>query len=99
MPPRKTTRPTAPESCPVCGEDVPKNALACQECGSDHNSGWREGASVYDGLDLPDDSFDDGEFVTQEFQASRRQSVNPVWWITGVLLLLAFLTLYFYAAR
>lgn len=99
MPPRKTTRPPAPETCPVCGEDVPKNALACPECGADHNSGWSEDATLYDGLDLPDDGFGQDEFVEREFQPSRGSGVKVVWWITGVLLLLAFLILCFYTAR
>ena len=43
-----------PEECPVCGEDVPRGALACPECGADERSGWREDA-VADGLDLPDE--------------------------------------------
>jgi hypothetical protein len=97
MPPRKTTRPPAPETCPVCGEDVLKNASACPECGADHNSGWSAEASLYDGLNLTDDSFDYDKFVEREFQTSRRPGVSPVWWIAGVLLLLAFLTLYLYA--
>ena len=86
----------APETCPVCGEDVPRNALACPECGADHNSGWRDDADAYDGVDLPDDSFDYDEFVRQEFQGARRPSVKVVWWIAAILLLLAFLALYFY---
>ena len=89
----------APETCPVCGEDVPRNALACRECGADYNSGWKDDAALYDGLDLPDDSFDYREFVAQEFQSSRRTGIKPVWWITGVVLLVALILLFFYGAR
>ena len=88
-----------PETCPVCGEDVPRNALACPECGADHNSGWKDDADAYDGVDLPDDSFDYGEFIKREFQVSRRPGIKVVWWIAGILLLLALLTLYFYVPR
>jgi hypothetical protein len=98
MPRKKPTQRSAPETCPVCGEDVPRNALACPECGADHNSGWSD-ETVYDGLDLPGESFDYDQFVRQEFGDSRRPSINPVWWITGVLLILALLILYFYSAR
>jgi predicted nucleic acid-binding Zn ribbon protein len=89
----------APEICPVCGEDVPRNALACPECGADYNSGWKDDAAVYDALDLPDDSFDDGEFINEESQGSRKPGIKLVWWITGILVLVAFVVLYFYGAR
>ena len=49
--------------CPVCGEDVPRTALACLECGADHTSGWREDAETYDAVDLPDEDFNYEEFV------------------------------------
>src|SRR3954463_1087673 len=51
---QKNAKRQAPEVCPVCGEEVPRNALACPECGADHNSGWREDADTYDGIDLPE---------------------------------------------
>ena len=53
----------APEICPVCGEDVPRGAPACPECGADHNSGWREDAESYDSIGLPDDAFNDGHHM------------------------------------
>ena len=81
-------RPRTPAVCPVCGEDVPRGALACPECGADHRSGWREDA---DSADLPDNGFDYGKFVKNEFGTSSRPSgMKPVWWVTAVILLLAF---------
>lgn len=79
-----------PEVCPVCGEDVPPNALACPECGACHNSGWKEDADVYDGLDLPDDDFDYDDFVKREFGGEAKPAESKlIWWVTaGVLLLL-----------
>ena len=44
----------------------PPVAVACPECGADHNSGWRENAEAYDALDLPDEDFNYDEFVKQE---------------------------------
>ena len=44
--------------CPNCGADVDAGALACPECGSDERTGWSEN-SLYDGLDLPDEAFDE----------------------------------------
>jgi uncharacterized membrane protein YvbJ len=31
-------------TCPVCGAEVPENARACPECGSDEETGWSEEA-------------------------------------------------------
>lgn len=72
----------------MCGEDVPPRALACPECGADHNSGWREDAA--DGLDLPDEEFDYDQFVKDEFGPGAPQ-VRPVWAITAAVLLVAIL--------
>ena len=56
-----------PAVCPSCGVDVPETALACPECGADYETGWKEDAAVYDGLDLPDPEFDHAEFAKREF--------------------------------
>lgn len=82
-----------PEVCPVCGEDVPRNALACPECGADERSGWREDADDADGLGLDDDDFDYDDFVQREFGGGspRPRGIQPIWWVTAVVLLLAFL--------
>jgi len=76
----------APAVCPVCGEDVPRGASACPECGADHNSGWREDAERYDGVDLPDE-FDYDEFTRREFGSSPKpEGMSPIWWITAIIL-------------
>ena len=93
-------RPRAPEICPVCEEKVPRNAVACPECGADHSSGWKQGFSIYDGVDLPDDDFNYDEFVKQEFGAQKRPAgLHMAWWISGILLLVAFILVYFFAAH
>jgi transposase len=78
----------APAVCPVCGEDVPRGALACPECGADYNSGWREDVDVYDGVDLPE-TFDYEEFAHREFgaPAPRPNRIKNVWWLTAIVLL------------
>ncbi len=83
-----------PEVCPVCGEDVPRKALACPECGADYRSGWREDAG--DGLDLPDDDFDYDAFVAEEFggKSPVPRGLHPIWWVAAVVTLLAFLALF-----
>ena len=84
------SRPRTPKVCPVCGEDVPPRALACPECGADHNSGWREGAMDADGLRLPDEEFDYEEFAKREFgPGAGAPGIQPIWWITAVVLLAA----------
>ncbi len=98
----KTNRPKprAPEECPVCGEDVPRNALACPNCGADHNSGWREDAESHDALDLPDEDFNYDEFVRREFGSSVKPTgMKTIWWITAILILVASVALYFFSAR
>src|SRR5438477_13078248 len=86
--------------CPVCGEDVPNGALACPECGADHNSGWRKDAESYDGLDLPDEDFNYDEFVREEFGSSFKPAgIKPIWWITAILIIVASVVLYLLAAR
>ena len=90
-PPRK--RPPTPEICPVCGEDVPRNALACPECGADHRSGWREDAASIDAVGSPDEGgFDYDEYVAREFggPSARPPGLKPVWWLTALVLLAAF---------
>lgn len=72
----------------MCGEDVPPRALACPECGADERSGWREGALDED--DLPDDDFDYDRFVEEEFGGGATRRPNLLWWITAVVLLIAF---------
>ena len=94
-----TSKLRTPKICPVCGEDVPRTALACPECGADHNSGWRENAETYDAVDLPEEDFNYEEFVKQEFGSSRRPVIKTVWWITAILLVAAFIAIYFYAAH
>ena len=80
------TNKAAPEICPVCGEDVPRGALACPKCGADHNSGWREDASSYDGVDLPED-FDYDEFAQREFGGDpKRSGIHALWWLTAIVL-------------
>jgi uncharacterized membrane protein YvbJ len=84
----------APESCPVCGADVPRRARACPECGADETTGWSEDAQSQS-LDLPDDNFDYDEFVKREFEGkpARRKS-HWLWWSTAILLLVLFVVLF-----
>ena len=82
----------APEVCPNCGADVPRQAKACPECGSDERTGWSE-KSYADNLGLPDDDFNYDEFVKEEFGPGRAQPHGLVWfwWVVAVVLLAALL--------
>ena len=82
-----------PEVCPVCGEEVPRGALACPECGADERSGWRE--DVVDGLDLPEEEFDYDEFVKREFDPEvKPEGIAWLWWAAAVAALLAFAAMF-----
>ena len=96
---RKRLKP--PDVCPVCGYDVPRNALACPGCGADHKSGWRDEAASYDGVDIPDLEFDYDEFVRNEFGSPsfKPAGIKTIWWITAILLLLASVVSYIIATR
>ena len=80
--------------CPVCGEEVPANAMACPGCGADEKTGWNEEGTRIDGLDLPNDDFNYDEFVKTEFGSSAKpRAMSWVWWVAGVTTTLAVLYL------
>ena len=80
--------------CPVCGEDVPFQALVCPECGADAATGWKEDAEITDAassLDLPDEEFGYDQFLEREFGKSKSRSGKQLfWWIVGIVITLAF---------
>ena len=80
----------APETCPNCGADVPRNAKACPGCGSDESTGWSDEAQAQS-LDLPDEEFNYDEFVQREFGKPRRSRKQIFWWVVAVVLLLLML--------
>jgi hypothetical protein len=86
----------APETCPNCGADVPRNAKACTECGADEKSGWAEDAYA-DRLGLPEEKFDYENFVKEEFgpRQAKPRGIAWVWWVTALILLVLLLIFYF----
>jgi uncharacterized membrane protein YvbJ len=58
-------------TCPVCGEQVRGDALACPSCGSDDETGWSED-TAYDGMDLPIDD----EWPVNRGPAKRRKAIT-----------------------
>jgi hypothetical protein len=86
---------TPPEICPVCGEDVPRNAKACPGCGADDRSGWKPDALTSDALGLPDGEFDYDEFVAEEFGGPRRRHISRwIWAGVALVLLVIFVVAY-----
>jgi hypothetical protein len=84
-----------PENCPNCGAEVPRNAKACPECGSDEQTGWSEDTHV-DGLDLPEEKFDYDDFVKREFGSKSpvQHGIHWFWWVIAVLVSAAVLFLW-----
>ena len=69
---------TPPDTCPVCGQVVPRGARACPDCGADERSGWDEEATRYDELDLPVEAFDEHSEA-----AARRKHGAGLWLVIG----------------
>jgi uncharacterized membrane protein YvbJ len=76
-----------PEICPNCGAEVPRNAKACPECGSDETTGWSDEAQTGN-LDLPEEEFDYDKFVDREFGGKKPvpHGIHWFWWVVAVLL-------------
>ncbi len=88
------TRRPPPDFCANCGAPLPRDAVACPECGADERTGWRE-TSVYDGLDLPGDEAGRG---ASESRASLGRPPGwrhalPWYWVALALLVAAALAL------
>ncbi len=85
-----------PDICPNCGAEVPRNARACPECGSDDQTGWSDEAAN-GGLDLPDERFDYDDFVKREFggKTSVPRGIHWFWWVVAVALAGAFFVFWF----
>ena len=83
-----------PDECPNCGADVPPKAKACPECGACEDTGWAEDAG-YESTHLEEDEFDYDDFVAREFEEGGRlrgKSLNIIWVIVALFLILFFLT-------
>lgn len=82
---------TPPEICPICGEEVPRNARACPECGADEETGWKEGADSIGASGVAEDDFDYDRFLEDEFgQPKQKTAMQWIWWAAAAILLVAF---------
>jgi hypothetical protein len=83
-----------PEICPHCGAEVPPNAKACPECGSDEETGWGDEAQTQ-ALDLPEENFNYDDYVEREFgKGKEKPHFHWFWWIIALGLLAAFLIMW-----
>ena len=78
-----------PGDCPVCGEHVEEGSASCQSCGSCPQSGWSEDA-VYDGLDLPAESFGESENTVTKGKFTTKRLVLAIALLIGVVILFVF---------
>ena len=75
--------------CPVCGEDVPRGAKSCPECGACEKSGW-SGEPDHGALGLPDEDFDYERFVAEEFEGGAKKSrMQGLWWVVALAVVVA----------
>ncbi len=85
--------------CPACGKSLSPNARSCGGCGATREGNEWFGPEAYDGLGLDDEEFDYDEFLRREFGEEGRaeplvpphDSERALWWVTAVILLLAFI--------
>ncbi len=83
----------SPETCPVCGSDVPPRASACPACGPDEKTGWADDAYAAS-PNIPDDDFDYGDFVEREFGSKKPVPRGVHWgWLIGAIVLVILLLL------
>ena len=84
-----------PDICPNCGAEVPPNARACPECGSDEQTGWSEEAAT-SGLDLPEQEFDYDDYVQREFGGKKPipRGIRWYWWVLALVLAAALLAMW-----
>jgi hypothetical protein len=77
-------RPSRKVECPNCGAWFPPGRLACPECGSDAETGWKPGEDIeYEAVDLPE------PYGSEESRPRRARSVVVT--VAAILLILALL--------
>lgn len=67
--------------CPVCGAEVPAQAQACPECGSDEKTGWSD-QTVYDNTGV--EEFDYEDWKRREGIGPKKPGFGWLWWLVAV---------------
>ncbi len=81
---RMARKPHATEFCPACGTEFKAGRLACPECGSDANTGWKSQEEIdYQSIDIPDPDDFDFEY------AMHGKKAMPRWMLVAAILALA----------
>lgn len=79
-------------TCPHCGAELKPDATFCRQCGSDKNTGWKDGAEFAD-EELPDyDEILENEFG-EDSQGNKKRSkgMGVVGTIAAIIVALAFM--------
>lgn len=75
--------------CPHCGAELKPDATFCRYCGSDKNTGWKDGAEFAD-EELPDyDEILENEFG-EDSQGHKKMKANPITILAAIIVALAF---------
>lgn len=78
-------------TCPHCGAELKSGATFCRHCGSDKNTGWKDGAEFAD-EELPDyDEILENEFG-EDSQGNRKKTggMGVIGTIAAIIVALAF---------
>ncbi len=74
-------------TCPHCGAELKPDATFCRHCGSDKNTGWKDGAEFAD-EELPDYE----EILENEFGKKKSgKAANIIGAIVAIIIALAFI--------
>lgn len=79
-------------TCPHCGAELKSGATFCRHCGSDKNTGWKDGAEFAD-EELPDyDEILENEFG-EDSQGNKKKprGMGVIGTIAAIIVALAFM--------
>ena len=78
--------------CPHCHSELKDNATFCPHCGSDADTGWKDGAEFAD-LEMPDyDEILENEFGDDPNSPyTKKKKANPLAIAAAVIVALAFI--------
>ncbi|SHK33413.1 zinc ribbon domain-containing protein [Fibrobacter sp. UWEL] len=76
--------------CPHCGAEIKPDATFCRHCGSDKNTGWKDGAE-FAGEELPDyEEIIENEFG-EDLNGNKKKKANPIAIAAAIIVALAFM--------
>ena len=76
--------------CPHCNSPIKDDATFCPHCGSDADTGWKDGAEFAD-LETPDyDEIIENEFGT-DASGKKKKAANPIAVVAAIVVAIAFI--------